>query len=923
MCRASAFLMLIFFTLLGGCTNQQKTKEQLVNDGVNLVQKNNHRGALILFKNALEKDQNYFEARFHLAKAQIAMGNFDAAEKELRKVRRQNPSSREVAIEMARVMVYTMRPDEALKEISPYLGDTATDCDVLEIAGWAHNLTENYPVAVSLLKRAIAVCDPNSNSPALSLASVYAAMGNIQEAETQLTQVLTKEPENRKALFLLVSIQKHRKDGAAALNTLDRIIQMNPRDIEAQYQKGILYIENGDFDKALALSHEVTKSFPELPEGHRLQGFASFFKKQYREAIAPLQRALLLQPNAGTYYLLGLTHYYRNESEQAVNQFQKALDLQPSLVRARVHLALLLLNKKRPDDAIREAKTAIAQDDENALAHNILGSAYLSKGNYSEGIAELNRALALDPSLKEIHVKKGLVAMKRGRGQEVESELAAAIRIKPDEQDARRILALYYINHREPGKAIETLKKGIQGGRADAVTYYLMAEAYLQQKDLNKAEAFFKKAKESDPKYDLAYLKLASIYNMQEKQEQGVQELRSLVKQSPDNVQALLLLASFAEINSNEDEARESYLRAADTKKTEGIIAASRYFHRSGDSEKALDILNKGIRTAPAEIALQEVKGQVLLAKKRYKEALTIFENIERQNPQSGFGYLVNTYLMMGEPARALNKVRAEIRKDPANLDLHAELSRIHSRMGNTTEAVENSREIIKKDPKSAVGYRSLAFIYQNSGEIDKAIEVLKSAPNGGEVTITFMLGNLYSLKKDYSSALKYYRQIENVKAGAAQVLYQKATVLFAMGKKKEAEAEYQRVLRLQPSHAMALNNLAYLLAENNKGLPQALMYATHAFMLEPQNDFIRDTLGYALLKNNRPDQSLSMLKKVSASSPKNPSILYHLALAYRENGDQANARETLEKALAFGEFPEAGEAKVLLEKINKKQGKS
>jgi putative PEP-CTERM system TPR-repeat lipoprotein len=917
MYRVSAYLLMTVFILFSGCSSQQKTKEQLVNDGINLVQ-NNPRGAIILFKNALEKDQNYFEARFQLAKAHRIVGNLEAAEKELKKVRRQDPSSREARIEMARVLVSMTKPDDALKELSVDLGNTTADCEVLEIAGWAHSLKENYRTSVSLLKKAIAACDASITSPTLSLAAVYAAMGKMQEAETQITKVLTKEPENRRALFLLADLQKHRKDRAAALITLDRIIKANPRDIEAQYQKGLLYIENGDIEKAIALSHELTKDYPDRPEGHRLQGFAFFFKKQYSDVIAPLQKSLLQQPNASAYYMLGLTHYYRQESEQAVNQLQKALDLQPTLTRARVHLAMIFLKKKRLDDALREAKNAVARDSDSALAHNILGSAYLAKGDHGEGIAELNRALVLDPSLVEAHVKKGLLAMKRGRGRQAELELAAAVRIKPAAQDARRILALYYINRREPAKAIKVLKKGIRGGHADAVTYYLMAESYLQQKNVNEARKQFIKAKEVDPKYELAYLKLASIYFMQQKQAQGVQELRTLVEYAPNNVQALLLLASFAEINGEESDARASYLRAADTKRTQGIIAAARYFQRQGDSEKTLHILNEGIRVSPADTTLHEVKGQVLFAQKNYKDALKIFKALERQKPRSGFSYLVNTYLAMGSPSKAIKKVRTEIKKNPEDLNLRAELSRIHYRMGDKAEAVEISKQIIRRNQESTVGYRSLAFIYQNSNEIDKAIEVLKSAPKRDSVTIVFMLGNLYSLKKDYAVALKYYRKIENTKVGADQVLFQKAIVLHTMGKKKEAETEYQKILRMYPSHAMTLNNLAYLYVEQNKNIPQALMHATHAFMLEPQNDLIRDTLGYVLLKSGRPDQGLRILKKASESSPENPSILYHLALAYKDNGNSAKAKDSLQKALALGDFPEVNEAELLLNKLKK-----
>jgi cytochrome c-type biogenesis protein CcmH/NrfG len=62
----------------------------------------------------------------------------------------------------------------------------------------------------------------------------------------------------------------------------------------------------------------------------------------------------------------------------------------------------------------------------------------------------------------------------------------------------------------------------------------------------------------------------------------------------------------------------------------------------------------------------------------------------------------------------------------------------------------------------------------------------------------------------------------------------------------------------------------------------------------------------------------MSMLRKASESSPKNPSILYHLALGYKERGDSAKAVEQLQKALELGDFPEARDAKALLEKIKK-----
>ncbi len=914
--RAYAFILMVL-VLFNGCSCQQKSKEQLLSDGIRLVQENKPGEAIISFKNALNKNPNYFEARFQLAKAYYAVGKLEAAGKELEKVRRLNPSSREVKIEMARVMVYTGKPDDALREIADYLGDDATDSEALEIAGWAHAVKKDYSVATALLKRAVASGGEHSSAP-LSLAAVEVLTGNTQEAETQLAQILTKEPANRKALYLLADIQIRRKNSAQALQTFDRIIQANPRDIEAQYRKGLLYIENGEFDHALAVSQAMIKQSPKRAEGDRLRGFVLFDKQQFNDAIATLQKSLLVQPDVSAYYILGLSLYQRNEPEQAINQLQKALELRPSFALARIYLSMSLLKKNRVDDAVTEVKKVLAEDDDNAFAHNVLGSAYLAKGNYTEGIAELNKALALEPNLADAHIKKGIVALKQGKSLEAESELVTAVRLRPEQQDTRRMLALYYINHNEYAKAIDVLGKGIHGERTDAISYFLIAESFLRQNNVNEALKHFIQAKETDPKYDIAYLKIASVYFMLGKQEQGVKELCELLDHSPDNVHALLMLASFAEMNGKESDARKYFARAGETGTTEGAIAAAQYYQRTNDTERAMRVLKDGIGKSPENAILYELKGEIQVAGKQYKDAVKTFEILERFNRQMGFTYLMNTYLAMGDHSKALEKVQAEIKKDPTSLRLRAELSNVYLHMGKTNDAAENAREIIRKNPESSVGYLTLASIYQSSNDIGKAIEVLKGVERTKDADIAFMLGNLYLLRKNQTAALEQYHKAEKMKPGAAPVLFQKGNVLYSMQKKEEAITEYQKVLRLSPNHAMALNNLAYLYAEENRNLDQALLYAARAFVLAPNNDLIRDTLGYVLIKNGKTEQGLYMLKKASKDSPKNPNVLYHLALAYNAQGDTVRMVENLQKALALGDFLEARDARTLLEKAKK-----
>jgi tetratricopeptide (TPR) repeat protein len=123
-------------------------------------------------------------------------------------------------------------------------------------------------------------------------------------------------------------------------------------------------------------------------------------------------------------------------------------------------------------------------------------------------------------------------------------------------------------------------------------------------------------------------------------------------------------------------------------------------------------------------------------------------------------------------------------------------------------------------------------------------------------------------------------------------------------------------VLKVAANFAPALNNLAYLLAENGSS-EEALELAMRAYRNEPGNPGIADTLGYVLLKNGRAEEARQLLEKAAAGLPDNPTVCYHLALSYQEVGKSEEAVEWLKKALTLGDFPEMKQAQTLLKKAN------
>ena len=120
---------------------------------------------------------------------------------------------------------------------------------------------------------------------------------------------------------------------------------------------------------------------PRRGDGYRLKGLASFHRKRYSDAIGYWQTSLKSAPTFEGYHFLGLNFYNQGELESALSQYRKILDRIPDSRQARLMTAQILLKQKRYDDSANEIKKVLQKDDDDALAHDLLGSVYMLQGS--------------------------------------------------------------------------------------------------------------------------------------------------------------------------------------------------------------------------------------------------------------------------------------------------------------------------------------------------------------------------------------------------------------------------------------------------------------------------------------------------------------------------------------------------------------
>ncbi|MBI1787673.1 MAG: tetratricopeptide repeat protein [Acidobacteria bacterium] len=132
-------------------------------------------------------------------------------------------------------------------------------------------------------------------------------------------------------------------------------------------------------------------------------------------------------------------------------------------------------------------------------------------------------------------------------------------------------------------------------------------------------------------------------------------------------------------------------------------------------------------------------------------------------------------------------------------------------------------------------------------------------------------------------------------------------------GNHAAAIANYRRILDLAPTHVPAMNNLAFLLADQGKGIDEALRLAQKAKELAPDSPAIDDTIGWAYYKKGLHQTAVPYLERSAGRDP-DARTKYHLAMAYLMAGNRKLGQQTLEAATKLApNLPEARMAREIL----------
>jgi len=143
------------------------------------------------------------------------------------------------------------------------------------------------------------------------------------------------------------------REMAKALQSYQKVIELDPAQAEAYNNMGILYQDLGDFNRAQEAYQKALEINPRYEKAHNNLGTIFYLANRYEESIAAFQKALAINPrNIESHCNLGALYKKIGQREKAVECYQKALAINPLHGETHYNIGLLYEQAEQIEPAI-------------------------------------------------------------------------------------------------------------------------------------------------------------------------------------------------------------------------------------------------------------------------------------------------------------------------------------------------------------------------------------------------------------------------------------------------------------------------------------------------------------------------------------------------------------------------------------------
>jgi tetratricopeptide (TPR) repeat protein len=279
--------------------------------------------------------------------------------------------------------------------------------------------------------------DPNDNDAKGVAATLKLDKGEVNQALEDLTQVVTRAPNNPVARYNLGRAHEMRGEWELARQQFAKALEIRPDYYLAWMALAQLQVARGDFDAALKTADDILARDRTNPGALLIKSAAYIGKKKYVESRAVLDAMLKANPNSpDVYYQMGLLNLYERKFKDAEDTFRKSYDLNPTSARGLMGVVETYMAENKPDQALSVLQAESAKAPNRLEFKLAAGNVCSRAGKFDEAVGEYQKVLdGLDKNSKmrgEVYLRVGETYRRKGDDGAAIAALQKAREILPD-----------------------------------------------------------------------------------------------------------------------------------------------------------------------------------------------------------------------------------------------------------------------------------------------------------------------------------------------------------------------------------------------------------------------------------------------------------------------------------------------------------
>jgi len=742
-----------------------------------------------------------------------------------------------------------------------------------------------------------------------SQATLFAEAGWWDCAIAFLDAARKLAPHSLTLGLLLADAHARAGDGDGELDLRQQLAKLNPDSSKAHCGLARALIQRRQWQQAEEVLRAFLRQHFSDPDARLLAAQLALRTGQFATALADCRAGLSVRALDQQLYATQLDALLQagrlSEAKAAIHSREGA---SPTFTPGPLEQALLALASDQRDQCLEHAMRGIALAPHDHRLWLVAGRALERKGAAAEaarhyqvaawlrphhypvqlalarvaaraGLAAIAReayrnALRLNADSAELRIEAADALAARGRHDEALAVLRTAEPADPAlREQVRARTAEILIARGDPKAALDIVQAILQKQPGDPIAWRTAVRAQRALGDLAGAIQTCEAAQKAAAR---PHAELALLYLLQQRLDEAREQLSEALLEADTGAAraSLRRLQAIAFIARGDQKRAEGALDEARAVLQAGPptdIALPLAYAAAGAPAKAKALLPPATRVTPTWTAWV-TSAMARLAADRRAAALALSACAARVH---------------GWPKRSAELFAAALERAPGEHLLLHESARAHADAGELAAAVAVARQLAAACPKAGEPQFLLGSLLDKQGKADAAIRA-------------------------YAQALKLF---DGPAVPARTAIAER---LAAAGRTDEAIAAYRSVVEAEPANLTASNRLAWLYATYEPDhLPDALRLAQAAAKGRPSDPACRDTLGWCLVLDKKPDQGRQELLAALALEPENALFYYHLGMADFLRGSRHLARRALRLALAIDpKLPDAASARTTLDAL-------